>query len=47
MADIENRIHELEHTAEEQFGEFTRLDWAICIIGSLLLPYLVYVWFWP
>ena len=47
MADIDERIHELEHTAEEQFGEFTRIDWLLSIAGSLLLPYLLYLWFWP
>jgi hypothetical protein len=45
--DLERRIHELEQTAEERFGSFTGLDWFLCIAGSLLLPYLVYLWYWP
>jgi hypothetical protein len=47
LAELEDRIHDLENTDEERFGEFTWLDWLICIGGSFLVPYLVYVWFWP
>ncbi len=47
IAELEHRIHELEHIAEEQFGSFTWFDWLLCIGGALLLPYLCYVWFWP
>ena len=47
LAELEHRIHELEHIAEEEFGSFTWFDWLLCIGGALLLPYLIYVWFWP
>lgn len=47
IAELEHRIHELEHIAEEQFGSFTWFDWLLCIGGALLLPYFCYVWFWP
>jgi hypothetical protein len=47
LAELENRIHELEHLGEEHFGAFTPLDWFICTAGSLVLPYACYLWFWP
>lgn len=47
LADLEQRIHELEFAEEERFGRFTRFDWVLCVAGSLLLPYLLYLWFWP
>lgn len=47
LAELEHRIHELEHIAEEEFGGFTWFDWLLCIGGAVLLPYLIYVWFWP
>jgi hypothetical protein len=47
LADLEHRIHELEHTAEERFGEFNRVDWTLSIGGALVIPYLLYLWFWP
>ena len=47
IGDLEQRIHVLEHMAEEDFGTFTRLDWFLCIAGSLLVPYLLYLWYWP
>jgi hypothetical protein len=47
LAELETRIHELEHIAEEEFGSFTWFDWLLCIGGAVLLPYLCYVWFWP
>lgn len=45
--DLERRIIELEQMAEDRFGRFTTLDWLICAAGSLLLPYVVYLWYWP
>jgi len=47
LAELENRIHQLEVMEEEQFGRFTRLDWIICVGGSVILPYACYIWFWP
>ena len=47
ISDLERRIHELEQMAEERFGTFTRLDWLVCVAGSLLVPYLLYLSYWP
>ena len=45
--DLERRIDELEQMAEDRFGRFTTLDWLVCVAGSLLLPYVFYLWYWP
>ena len=45
--DLERRIHELEQMAEEHFGSFTTLDWVFCVACSLLVPGVIYLWFWP
>lgn len=47
VEDLEQRIDELEHLPEERFGTFTTLDWLLSLAGALLLPYLLYLWFWP
>jgi hypothetical protein len=47
LAELEDRIHDLEHMDEKRFGSFTRVDWLLCFVGSFLLPYLCYLWFWP
>lgn len=47
LSELEDRIHDLETAEEQRFGTFTRLDWIVCTIGSLLLPYLLIAWFWP
>ncbi len=46
VADLERRIEELESLDESEFGEFTRVDWVLCILGALVLPYALYLWFW-
>lgn len=45
--DLERRINELEQLPEDRFGRFTKLDWFFCVAGSLLLPYVLYLWYWP
>ena len=45
--DLERRIDELEHLPEERFGTFTAMDWMLGVTGALLLPYVLYLWYWP
>ena len=45
VEELERRIDELEGLDEEAFGQFTALDWVICTIGALALPYLALLWF--
>ena len=43
--ELEGRIRSLEAQPEDDFGHFTRWDWACCILGGLLVPVFA-VWFW-
>jgi hypothetical protein len=45
VKELERRIDELETLDEEAFGQFTPLDWVICVIGAIALPYLALIWF--
>lgn len=45
VADLERRIEELESLDDAAFGEFTRVDWVLCILGALVVPYAIYLWF--
>ena len=47
VADLEQRIADLEQMGEERFGSFTALDWFFCVAGALLVPYAIYFWYWP
>ena len=47
IAELERRIHEMERHAEEAFGEFTALDWWLCILAGLALPILLLLLYWP
>jgi hypothetical protein len=47
VADLERRIVDLSAAEESQFGKFTRRDWVICLFGFVLLPYLMFLCFWP
>jgi len=47
VADLERRIGDLSVAAESHFGTFTRRDWVICVVGFVLLPYLMFLCFWP
>ena len=45
--DLERRIVELTGADESDFGRFTTLDWILCVSGFVVLPYLLFLWFWP
>ena len=47
VQELQRRIDALHHNRESEFGEFTRGDWILCLGGFLVLPYLLYLWFWP
>ena len=44
LDELHRRIETLEAQDEAEFGEFTRTDWIICIVGALILPSLVLLW---
>ena len=44
LEDLHRRIETLEALDESEFGEFSRRDWVICIIGALVIPTLLLVW---
>jgi len=41
--ELEQRIDEFEKLDEGAFGNFTTIDWVICVLGALVVPYIV-VW---
>ena len=43
--DLESRIAELEALDESSFGAFNAVDWVICVLGAVVIPYLALVWF--
>lgn len=43
--ELERRLVELERAGDEELGRFTRWDWALVVLTSLVLPYLVVWWF--
>ena len=43
VQDLESRIETLEDLDEEEFGSFTRLDYAILIVIGVLIPALALV----
>ena len=45
VAELEQRIDEIEGTDESAYGEFTTLDWVLCVLGSFVIPYAVVWWF--
>lgn len=47
LRDLERRIEALHRADESRFGPFTRWDWILCVGGFVVLPYLLYYWFWP
>jgi hypothetical protein len=47
VADLESRIRTLETADESQFGAFTRVDWLLTALISLLLPFLAWLWLRP
>ena len=47
LRDLERRIDLLGGADEAEFGSFTAWDWILCVAGFVVLPYLLYWWFWP
>lgn len=47
LQDLQHRIDTLHRADESRFGEFTSGDWILCVGGFLVIPYLLYLWFWP
>lgn len=47
VAELERRMDLLQSAPESEFGAFTLLDWAFCIGVFVVIPYLLYFWFWP
>jgi hypothetical protein len=43
VRELERRIRALSTEDEATFGAFTALDWAICLVGFVVLP-LVLIW---
>lgn len=43
--ELERRLAELERAGDEELGRFTRWDWVLVVLSSLILPYLVVWWF--
>jgi hypothetical protein len=44
LEELERRIETLESLDESEFGEFTRRDWVVCVLGALVIPALVLLW---
>ena len=45
VEDLEQRIESLEALDDSALGNFTTLDWVICVLGSVLIPALLLWWF--
>ena len=43
--ELQRRIVEFESLDESEFGEFTTVDWLICVFGCVILPIIVVWWF--
>jgi hypothetical protein len=43
--ELERRLVELERAGDEELGRFTRWDWVLVVLTSLVLPYLIVWWF--
>lgn len=44
---LEQRIVELIDANDSDFGRFHTLDWVLCVLGALFVPYVAVIWFWP
>jgi hypothetical protein len=42
--DLERRLRLLETADEAEFGPFTSLDWALCLLLFVVLPLALVVW---
>ena len=47
VQELQRRIDTLQQANESDFGEFTGTDWLLCAGGFVILPYLLFIWFWP
>lgn len=45
--ELHGRIEELRAHHEDDFGSFHALDWTLIVLGCVLLPVALYVWFLP
>ena len=45
VEELESRIKKLESLDDEAIGRFTRWDWLLCVIGSLVFPAVAMWWF--
>jgi hypothetical protein len=45
VAELEQRIAEMEALEDAAFGAFTARDWWACVIGAVVLPALALWWF--
>jgi hypothetical protein len=45
--ELERRIRELHEHEEHEFGNFTRLDWLILLLGAVIVPILLVIRFAP
>ncbi len=43
--ELERRLGELESLDDAEFGRFTKWDWLVVLLTSLVVPYLVFWWF--
>jgi hypothetical protein len=44
VRELERRLRILERADESVFGGFTALDWAVTVLGSVVLPLLLIWW---
>lgn len=45
--ELEQRIRDLHERGEHEFGNFTRLDWLILLLGAVVVPVLFVIAFAP
>ncbi len=45
VEELERRLIELDDTGDAELGRFTRWDWVLVVLTSLVIPYLVVWWF--
>ena len=45
--ELHRRIEQLRSHHEDDFGRFRAADWVLILLGWVLLPVLLYLWFLP
>ena len=45
VGELEHRIRAIESADDDAYGSFTGLDWLLCILGALVVPVIVLLWF--